>query len=531
MKRREFSRSISISAKARACDNIYELVKSRDGNVSKESFLTALQVRGILQDDPRLTDLIESMDNYNNSSLQRESFLEVIGSCDARIIERAFTYSNLIRNFEKFGDQIRGMYYDCEPNNVGKMSKLIPQLSKQNPDHFGISVCTVDGQRLNIGNTDVDFCLQSCTKPIAYCMALEEHGMDVHDHVGREPSGTRFNALKVMHDGLPHNPLINSGGIIVGSLIKHEMQPADKFDHVIKTWTDLAGGFPLAFSNSAYLSAKKTSDRNFALAHFLKENKAFPVYADIDVALEFYFQCFALTTNTNHLSIVAGSLANGGVCPLTGEKIFSPETVKNCLSMMYSCGMYDYSGEFAFTIGLPACSGESGAIMVVIPNVMGVVTYSPPLDPYGNSTRGVHFFARFTNMFNFHLFDTIESQGFKEDPRSSSEREEITVEKIVRYSSLGDISALKRLRPTVEELTTGDYDYRTPLHLASSNGHLDVVDYLLSEVGFEHVNPIDRWNGTPYDDALRDNHTEVAEYLRSVGGRRGTDLDRKISKI
>ena len=193
--------------------------------------------------------------------------------------------------------------------------------------------------------------------------------------------------------------------------------------------------------------------------------------------------------------------------------------------MMYSCGMYDYSGEFAFTAGLPASSGEAGVIMVVIPNVLGVVTFSPLLDKYGNSTRGVEFFSKFTQKFNFHMFDNIEiHEEAKEDPRSSNAQEEVTVEKIIRYSSLGDLSALKRLRPSLEELSNGDYDRRTPLHLSASNGHLDVVEYILELLGFEHVNPVDRWAGTPYDDALRENNQEVANYLRSVGGKPGTGL-------
>merc|ERR1711931_232115 len=118
-------------------------------------------------------------------------------------------------------------------------------------------------------------------------------------------------------------------------------------------------------------------DRNFALAYFMKERKVFPKKINILDILEFYFQCCSLTSNTDKLSIVAGSLANGGICPLTGQKIFSPETVKNCLSVMFTCGMLDYSGEFAFTTGLPACSGEAGTIIVVIPGVMGICTYSP----------------------------------------------------------------------------------------------------------------------------------------------------------
>ena len=186
--------------------------------------------------------------------------------------------------------------------------------------------------------------------------------------------------------------------------------------------------------------------------------------------------------------------------------------------------MYDYSGEFAFSIGLPASSGEAGAIMVVIPNVMGVCTFSPLLDKYGNSARGVEFFSKFTSKFNFHMFDNTENLHGKEDPRASNGNEEVAVEKIIHFSSLGDLSALKRLRPSADELVNQDYDKRTPLHLAASNGHLDVAEWIVDVVGLNHVNPVDRWSGTPYDDALREKHMDVAEYLRSIGGLPGMQM-------
>ena len=111
------------------------------------------------------------------------------------------------------------------------MADYIPQLAKQNPVHFGLSICTIDGQSLNIGDTNAEFCIQSCCKPLTCCMALEEHGVEkVHKHVGREPSGIQFNALKLNKLGLPHNPLFNSGAIMTCALVKNNLEPADRFD-------------------------------------------------------------------------------------------------------------------------------------------------------------------------------------------------------------------------------------------------------------------------------------------------------------
>lgn len=114
-----------------------------------------------------------------------------------------------------------------------------------------------------------------------------------------------------------------------------------------------------------------------------------------------------MESTADSMSVVAATLANGGVCPLTNKKVLSNETVRNVLSMMQSCGMNDYSGQFAFNIGLPAKSGTAGGMMVIIPGVTGIFTYSPPLDEYGNSVRGVQFVEDLLKVFCFHPFDNL----------------------------------------------------------------------------------------------------------------------------
>lgn len=509
----------------KACENIYDYVKQDDGCVNKAKFIEDLKVRGLLTDDPRLSEFVQAAEKAP-SHMEKEMFVACI-SRNISVIENAFTDSNIVSNFEAFAGTLQNTYNMCKENDSGAMADYIPQLAKQNPDHFGLSVCTIDGQRLNIGDTDIDFCIQSCSKPITYCLALEEHGVDkVHKHVGREPSGIQFNALKLNKIGLPHNPLINSGAIMSCSLVKNHLEPADRFDYVLEKWEQAAGGFQFGYSNSVYLSERMTGDRNFALAYFMREHMAFPENSNLIDVIEFYFQCCSITTTCNYLSIVAATLANGGVCPLTGEKVFNSTTVKNCLSMMYSCGMYDYSGEFGFTVGLPAKSGVAGGIFVVIPNVMGICSFSPKLDKYGNSARGVDLFLRLINNFNFHLFDNIEmTTSTKNNPRRSKDHGDISVEKLIKYASVGDLGALKRLRIKNYNLAAGDYDRRSPLHLAASNGHLKVVQYLHEQGGVDDVNPIDRMNGTPYDDAVREGHHEIAEYLLRVGGKSGNSFE------
>ena len=191
--------------------------------------------------------------------------------------------------------------------------------------------------------------------------------------------------------------------------------------------------------------------------------------------------------------------------------MFAEDTVKNCLSMMYSCGMYDYSGEFAFTVGIPAKSGVSGIILAVIPNVMGIAVWSPRLDAHGNSIRGVEFLRRLVATYNFHNYDTLVKTS-KIDPRGSRKITELNACYSAIYAaSTGDINELKRLVALGYNLNSADYDGRTPLHLAAAEGQAPAVRYLLAQ-GVA-VTPIDRWNNTPLKDASRHAHKEVMRLL------------------
>ena len=139
----------------------------------------------------------------------------------------------------------------------------------------------------------------------------------------------------------------------------------------------------------------------------MREKQAFPEEIQILDILDFYFQCCSIEVTTRAMSVIAATLANGGTCPLTGTRVFRPDYVKNCLSLMASCGMYDFSGEFAFHVGIPAKSGVSGAILLVVPNLLGLVLWSPRLDELGNSVRGIEFSKRLAARFKFHAFDSM----------------------------------------------------------------------------------------------------------------------------
>lgn len=169
------------------------------------------------------------------------------------------------------------------------------------------------------------------------------------------------------------------------------------------------------FANSTYLSERASADRNFCLGYMMREEGAFPEGVDIMKTLESYFMYCSIECTVHTLSVVAGTFANGGTCPVTGKKVFDADVVRNCLSVMHSCGMYDYSGTFAYKMGFPCKSGVGGALMIVIPGVCGFCTWSPRLDDIGNSVRGVYFCKLIAKHFSFHAFAPLLDEKKEKD--------------------------------------------------------------------------------------------------------------------
>ena len=491
------------------------LDKNNSGFLTKDNVLEPFLSSGIHPKNPKVKTFITNLKNLKNpEKISTKEFVSLVKD-DIVFIQKVLEGNLIIPDFETFCDEITEIYKRAEDDKNGKVADYIPQLSRVNPEKFGISICTIDGQQFHIGDTKENFCVQSSSKPFSYCMALEEFGdEEVHRHVGREPSGRGYNELTLNEKGLPHNPMINSGAIMACSMIKPKLNIADRFDYVLETWKKLAGNSYIGFNNSVYLSERQTADRNFALGYFMRENQAFPENTDLLETLEFYFQCCSIELNARAMANIAATLANGGTSPVTREEIFSPSTVKNCLSLMGSCGMYDFSGEFSFKIGLPAKSGVSGVVILVIPNVMGISIWSPRLDALGNSVRGIDFCSELVKKYNFHNYDSLVSRSTnKKDPRQKRNvKENKNVADMCWAASRGDLKSLQRMVAIGYEIKCADYDGRTPVHLAASEGHLDIVKYL--HVHGSELYIKDRWGSSPLDDARKSGHENVETYIK-----------------
>jgi glutaminase len=506
--------------------------KSEDKKADAGLFLRLLGKCGILRSDPRLDPVMEALHTIRKKSLSTimsgvdhikldfNQFRKVIQGSTI-LISKTFKGQLVIPEFGKFCQDIDEIYKKCSSYNKGKPADYIPQLARYDPAKWGVSLCTIDGQRYSIGDVTDTFTIQSSSKPITYAICLDELGSDeVHQYLGREPSGRVFNEIVLDYNDMPHNPMVNSGAIMSASLLLYKVKPelslSEKYEYVHNFFKRMCGGLSVGFMNSVFLSERDTADRNFALAYYMRELNCFPKGPegpiDIRKVLEFYFQTCSLEMNAESMSVLAATLASGGICPITGERVLKSHAVRHVLSLMHSCGMYNYSGQFSFKVGLPAKSGVSGVIIVVVPNVVGFALWSPSLDGVGNSARGVMFCEELVKIYNFHRFDSVDQCNKKDPTVSNYEQISQHIIQLLLAASNGDVTALERAHLQGFDMNMGDYDGRTALHLAAAEGHTGCVKFLIEKCKV-NVECQDRWGQTPMEEATRFGRSRVVAIL------------------
>jgi glutaminase len=276
----------------------------------------------------------------------------------------------------------------------GAVADYIPELAQAKPEWFGICVVTTDGQVFEVGDCDKLFTIQSISKAFVFGLALEDHGREyVNSKVSVEPTGEAFNAI-VLDEATnrPFNPMVNAGAIATADLIKGK-NGTERLKRLLEMFKRYTG-----------------RDHDVSVPVFLSE-KATGYRSDkIDDTLDLYFQQCSILVNAKDLAMLAATLANGGINPVTKERAIDEHYVQDVISVMLTCGMYDASGEWCYRIGMPAKSGVGGGITAVVPGKLGIGIFSPPLDAKGNSVRGIKVCEDLSRDFGLHLFNVAQPE-------------------------------------------------------------------------------------------------------------------------
>ena len=324
-------------------------------------------------------------------------------------------------------DYLERMLTRCHPEDTASNADYIPELAHVDPQLFAIAVATVDGQVYAAGDAAAEFTIQSISKPFVYAMAIEDRGLDdVLERIGVEPSGEAFNELSLEEGSKrPLNPMINAGAITAHSLVSGDDEAA-RVQRVVRGLSQFAGR-ELSIDVRVADSEWQTAHRNLAIGHMLRSYDI--LTGDPDVVVHGYVEQCAVRVTTCDLAVMATTLANGGLHPVTGEQVLSPRTARHVMSVMLSCGMYNAAGDWLTAVGIPAKSGVGGGIIGALPGQVGIATFSPPLDSHGHSARGVQVFEQLSEDMDMHLMEV--------PPPARG---------VIRYSYVADLTSLGSTR-------------------------------------------------------------------------------------
>lgn len=281
----------------------------------------------------------------------------------------------------------------------GKVASYIPGLESSLIDDFGISFFIKD-ELFSLGEYNKKFTIQSISKPIVLLLALHLLGTEkVFEKVGMEPSGDPFNSFvkfELSRKKIPSNPMINIGAITVSSMIPGNTSE-EKFNLYLDFLKKITGNSNLSINEKIYLGEKKTGNRNRSIAYLLASESA--IIGNVEESLDFYFKQCSVEISTIDLAKIGYFLSTQGIT-IEGEKIIDCKLVQVTNAIITTCGMYEGSGEFLATVGIPSKSGVSGGILSFIPKqYCGIGIYGPSLNEKGNSVIGVEVLKKIAENF------------------------------------------------------------------------------------------------------------------------------------
>ena len=423
----------------REANIFFSLCEEEDNLIKTKRFKDVLLNSGLKENDKRLFSLFRNLDAHGDK-IVFEDFIEIIRSSEL-IVEKALRGELSIPDFTYFAKNLDNMFDEAKKVTSGELASYIPPLANVDPDQFGVAIVTTDGQIYQKGDSEVDFSIQSMCKPFNYCFAMEKLGLEkVHQHVGQEPSGRQFDDLTLLAktavgqlNRIPFNPMVNAGAIMTAGLIGPEESHSQRLRYIRQQFGRLIGWSPKnefgaelpRFNKNMARQENFTGYNNIAMGYLLMatgnlphtktelHNDIHPDEVEFDFytepavteALKLYFSICSLEMTAVDFATAAATLANSGVCPVTQERVLNQKTVKNCLPVLQTSGMYNASGTFFHQVGLPAKSGVGGGVILIVPRLMGICIFSPRLDKQGNSVRGIEMAKRITSKYLVHTFD------------------------------------------------------------------------------------------------------------------------------
>jgi len=290
----------------------------------------------------------------------------------------------------------------CQEPNEGKVADYIPELSKVDPNKFGVCLHTVDGNEYGVGHWREKFSIQSISKVLALSMVYKTLGDQVWERVGVEPSGTPFNSLLQLEsdNGIPRNPFINAGAMVICDMLISNTQNAH--EEFLAFVRNICCTPELEYSQSIAQSEKSVGYRNKALCNFIKSLGN--IENDPEEVLDFYFNMCSIEMTCQELARTFMYLVDDDYVDLNENTILTESQAKRINAVMQTCGFYDESGEFTFKVGLPGKSGVGGGILALMPDQYCIAAWSPRLNEKGNSSRGMKFLEAFTTQTNLSIF-------------------------------------------------------------------------------------------------------------------------------
>ncbi|MBR0872742.1 glutaminase A [Bradyrhizobium tropiciagri] len=358
---------------------------------------------------------------------------------------------------------LHACYADFLPEDGGTVADYIPELGKADPAHFGISLATLDGHVYEVGDTKVPFTIQSMSKPFVFALALDTLGAErVESVIGVEPSGDPFNSIRLNAENHPFNPMVNAGAIACSGLI-HTAKGDGAFEFIRQALSRFAGR-ELGVDEAVYASESATGDRNRAIGYLLRTNGV--IAENVPDVLDVYFRQCAILVTARDIAVMAATLANRGINPLTEQQVMTPYAISRALSVMTSSGMYDYAGEWIYRVGVPAKSGVGGGILAALPARLGLGSYSPKLDKHGNSVRGIKVCEALSAHYDLHMLNR------SDDARHS----------IIADYNIGKNPSRRVRRPQEQEILAKHFQEVRVIELVGTLS-LSNVDYVSRRLG------------------------------------------------